>query len=62
MLLSDAPGPTTSEREAKRLGFADALKGIANHSFHQVQYSNGSIPVGLDPIQKVRSKLGVKNR
>jgi hypothetical protein len=61
VFLRNAPRPTTCEQISQRLGLSRALERIAHHCLGQIQNSDGSAPVGFDPIPQILPELGMKD-
>ncbi len=61
MLLSNAPRPYARAQPFERFGFADAPKRIAGNGFDQLKNSQRNLPVGLDPVSQVLTKVRIES-
>jgi len=60
MFLRDATRPAPRECKTKWFRLADALKGISQYSFDELERSQRSLAVGLYPIAQVLTKFRMK--
>jgi len=60
--LVDAAGPYAATEVLEMLGFADAALRIAERGFHEIEDSQGSLAVRVDPVAEVFEELGLEDR
>src|ERR1039457_6262091 len=58
--LGDPPRPASRQAVLERLRLADPLKGIADHSFHQIQDAKRDAPFGCHPKPEILQELALK--